>query len=113
MTDPITSLGPAVGSRRVARRADAPEADDQNEAAAAGSPGLPAVVEGPAEPEPPRPRRFGFTDFAAQILGGAPRRGLRGGPETLERARSTYLETEWSGPSDRRLRTGRITKTDV
>jgi hypothetical protein len=44
--------------------------------------------------------------FAAQVLGGEPRRGLRGGPEALEAAKSTYLETEWSGGADRRAPKG-------
>ncbi|HUO11200.1 MAG TPA: hypothetical protein VMU37_00440 [Caulobacteraceae bacterium] len=40
-------------------------------------------------------------------------RGLRAGPQVLETARCVYLETEWSGPHDRRVRTGRITKTEA
>ena len=40
-------------------------------------------------------------------------RGLRGGPKVLEAARSAYLEAEWSGPNDRRARTGKITKTEA
>ncbi len=51
--------------------------------------------------------------FEAQILGGGEKRGLRGGPETLERAKSTYLKSEYSGPNDRRPRPGRVTKTEI
>ena len=40
-------------------------------------------------------------------------RGLRAGQKVLETARHVYLETEWSGPNDRRIPTGQITKTDV
>jgi hypothetical protein len=40
-------------------------------------------------------------------------RGLRAGQQVLETARSVYLETEWSGPNDRRIPTGKITKTQV
>ncbi|HEY2707688.1 MAG TPA: hypothetical protein VGI95_06500 [Caulobacteraceae bacterium] len=40
-------------------------------------------------------------------------RGLRGGQNVLDTARSVYLKTEWSGVDDRRTQTGRITKTDV
>ena len=36
-----------------------------------------------------------------------------GGPKVLEAARSAYLEAEWSGPNDRRARTGKITKTEA
>ncbi|HEX4182840.1 MAG TPA: hypothetical protein VHY34_06250 [Caulobacteraceae bacterium] len=76
----------------------------------------PAVVESePSEPLETRPRRGGSVGFAAQILGqgGGQKRGLKGGPETLDRARATYLGAEWSGPADRRPRPGRITKTEV
>ena len=40
-------------------------------------------------------------------------RGLRGGQKVLETARHVYLETEWSGPNDRRIPIGSIAKTDV
>ena len=40
-------------------------------------------------------------------------RGLRGGQNVLDTARSTYLQTEYSGPDDRRLQVGKITRTDV
>ncbi len=51
--------------------------------------------------------------YVAQMLSGGEKRGLRGGPETLERAKSTYLQSEYSGPNDRRPRPGRITKTEI
>jgi hypothetical protein len=52
--------------------------------------------------------------FAAQVMGqSGQKRGLRGGPETLDKARATYLVTEWSGPADRRPHPGRITKTEI
>ena len=40
-------------------------------------------------------------------------RGLRGGQNVLDTARNTYLQTEYSGPDDRRLQAGKLTKTDV
>ena len=40
-------------------------------------------------------------------------RGLRGGQNVLDSARSAYLQTEFSGADDRRLQAGKITKTDV
>jgi hypothetical protein len=40
-------------------------------------------------------------------------RGLRGGQNVLDTARNTYLQTEYSGPDDRRLQVGKITRTDV
>ena len=51
--------------------------------------------------------------YAAQVLGGGEKRGLRGGPETLDRAKSTYLKSEYSGPNDRRPAPGRVTKTEI
>ncbi len=52
--------------------------------------------------------------FQAQMLGqGGGRRGLKGGPLTLDHAKAVYLETEWSGPDDRRAPSGKIKKTDV
>ena len=102
--DPLDSASPLPGRERRGRLADRPSADD-------GASNLPVPADAPAaEPEPPR---SGFAAFAAQLLGGGQKRGLRGGPETLERARTAYLETEWSGPSDRRVRRGRITKTQI
>ncbi len=53
-------------------------------------------------------------EFAAQLMGQkGQKRGLRGGPETLDKARSTYLGAEWSGLADRRPQAGRITKTEI
>ncbi len=51
--------------------------------------------------------------FAAQVLSGGEKRGLKGGPETLERAKSTYLKSEYSGPNDRRPSPGRVTRTEI
>ena len=117
MNDPIDPIR-AVGDRRVWIRRDG-DRDAQHapveegEADAAAEPALPAVV--PQRAEQPDPReRNGFVAFVAQVLGQpGEKRGLRGGPETLEKARSAYLETEWSGPSDRRDQRGRITETEI
>ena len=52
--------------------------------------------------------------FAAHVMGQAgQKRGLRGGPQVLDHARSTYLGTEWSGHADRRPPKGVITKTEI
>ncbi len=56
----------------------------------------------------------GLSAFAAQLMGqGGRKRGLKGGPPVLGEAKSAYLEAEYSGPNDRRARTGRITRTEV
>ncbi len=67
----------------------------------------------------PRARRKGRATaaddatYSAQLLGGGEKRGLKGGQETLERAKSTYLKSEYSGPNDRRPSPGRVTKTEI
>lgn len=62
---------------------------------------------------PGKPAGAEDSTYAAQLLGGGEKRGLKGGPETLERAKSTYLKSEYSGPNDRRPRPGRVTKTEI
>ena len=52
--------------------------------------------------------------FQAQLLTqGTIKRGLRGGKEVLDAARSSYLKAEWSGPADRRPRQGQVTRTKI
>lgn len=50
---------------------------------------------------------------AHMVAQNARTRGLRAGQKVLVTARHVYLETEWSGPNDRRIPTGRITKTKI
>jgi len=65
--------------------------------------------------EPPTPDKADSTSAVnAHLLGQeGQKRGLRGGPEVLEKARASYLENEFAGPRDRRTKKGRITKTDI
>ena len=73
-----------------------------------------AGMEPREDADPPTPeRKPGGAAVQAHLLGEGQRRGLKGGPEVLEKARSTYLNMEYSGRFDRRPRKGRITKTDV
>lgn len=52
--------------------------------------------------------------FSAQLLGqDGQKRGLRGGAPVLNAARSTYLETKYSGVADRRPRKGGAKVEDV
>jgi hypothetical protein len=61
----------------------------------------------------PKPT-VGDPAFSAQLLGqDGQKRGLRGGAPVLDAARSAYLETEYSGPADRRPRKGAATIEDV
>jgi hypothetical protein len=65
------------------------------------------------QPAPP-PRRGGFATFAAHLMGqSGQKRGLRGGQEVLDSARSTYLGTEYSGEADRRPKAGLLRKTEI
>lgn len=65
------------------------------------------------QPQPP-PRKSGFATFAAHLMGqSGQKRGLRGGQEVLDSARSTYLGTEYSGEADRRPPTGLLKKTQI
>lgn len=68
-----------------------------------------------APPTPPQAAPYQPpTNLDAHLIAqGARTRGLRGGQKVLDTARSTYLETEYSGPNDRRPTTGLITKTEV
>ncbi|RZJ87392.1 MAG: hypothetical protein EON88_23005 [Brevundimonas sp.] len=60
------------------------------------------------------PKSAGDPAFSAQLLGqDGQKRGLRGGAPVLNAARSTYLETEYSGDADRRPRKGGAKVEDV
>lgn len=52
--------------------------------------------------------------FEAQRLGQpGQKRGLKGGQEVLNQARSTYLRSEYSGQAERRPNPGKTTKTEI
>ena len=97
MTDPIDPIRRPTGDRRERVRRQADAAPRVEEAAK-----LPAPL---PEPQPA---------LSAHILGqDGQKRGLRGGPEVLTKARAAYLNAEWSGPTDRRNRVGIISRTKV
>jgi hypothetical protein len=77
---------------------------------------LPVPTEAPQprkESGSPAGRRRDST-FDAQLLGQpGQKRGLRGGPEVLDHARAAYLETEYSGPDDRRPPKGLLKKKEI
>jgi hypothetical protein len=100
MSDPSDPSRPRSPGRRAADRSAAEKR-------------LP-VASGPAREAKPADKP-GSPDagVAAQMLGEGPRRGLKGGEDTLKRARSTYLGAEYSGGADRRPKKGRITKTEI
>ena len=52
--------------------------------------------------------------YAAQLLGQpGMKRGLKGGPEVIDGARSAYLETNYLGQNERRAPLGVIAKKDI
>ena len=82
------------------------------------SPHLPVPAGPRVDHDAPRARsrlRGAPTDgaYAAQLLSGGERRGLKGGPDMLERAKTSYLQSEYSGQNDRRPRPGRVTRTEI
>lgn len=118
MTEPTDPQGRPSYSRRSGqpRRAGDPAQGDPGAASPRST--LP-VVAGPVEshrrPADARPAAEKLAAaFAAHVLGqSGQKRGLRGGPQVLDQARSTYLGTEWSGHADRRPAKGVITKTEI
>jgi hypothetical protein len=103
---PIAPIRPV---RLVRRQAPRPDTEAQHDAQPAISVSITVAAAEP-HPAPAQPP----TNLDAHLIAQSARvRGLRGGQKVLDTARHAYLETEWSGPSDRRLQLGRITKTDV
>jgi hypothetical protein len=71
-----------------------------------------SITVGP--PNPPTTPTQPPANLDAHLAAQAARvRGLRGGQNVLDTARNTYLQTEFSGPDDRRLHAGLITKKDI
>ncbi|CAN5551146.1 hypothetical protein BH10PSE4_BH10PSE4_19130 [soil metagenome] len=107
MNGPIDPIRRAQAARRALpapRDPDRPEADGEDV----------TFVRDEQPAPPPPPRRGAFAAFAAHVMGqSGQKRGLRGGQEVLDAARSTYLGTEYSGQADRRLPAGLIKKTEI
>ncbi len=106
MNGPIDPIRRASATRRALpapRDTDRPETDGEED----------VTFVRDEEPAPP-PRRGFFSAFAAHLMGqSGQKRGLRGGQEVLDAARSTYLGTEYSGRADRRPKAGLIKKTEI
>lgn len=107
MNGPIDPIRRAQSARRALpapRETDRPEADGEED----------VTFVRDEQPAPPPPRRGAFATFAAHLMGqSGQKRGLRGGQEVLDAARSTYLGTEYSGTADRRPKAGLIKKTEI
>lgn len=107
MNGPIDPIRRAQSARRAlpAPRDDRPETGGEEDV---------TFVRDEQPAPPPNPRRGAFAAFAAHLMGqSGQKRGLRGGQEVLDAARSTYLGTEYSGPADRRPKAGLIKKTEI
>jgi hypothetical protein len=103
---PIEPIRPA----RFVRRQPRPETDARD----TPEPVLNLTVNLVPPPEPPATPYRPPTNLDAHLIAQDNRvRGLRGGQQILDAARSAYLGAEFSGPNDRRAHTGQIKKTDV
>jgi len=111
MSGPIDPVQRAAAARRAFRQARERERAEAGEETA----NLPVPIGEPTEPPAPEPpATAAAAAFAAHLIGqSGQKRGLRGGPATLETARSAYLDAEWSGPADRRASKGKVTKTEI
>ena len=103
------AIAPIRSIRPIRREAAKPAAGPRDEASATFNV---SITVGPPNPptSPTQPPANLDAHLAAQE---ARVRGLRGGQYVLDAARSTYLQTEFSGPDDRRLHAGQITRKDV
>lgn len=97
--------------RQTRRRAE----DASRQAAADGGTNLPVVIEGERAGDRTDPAPGdGFSTFTAHVYGQTgQKRGLRGGQPVIDQARAAYLETEYSGPDDRRPPKGLLKKTEI
>jgi hypothetical protein len=108
MTDPIGSVRRPASSRRLRARRLAEGASPPDEAGAAEAPAAAA----PIAPVDRRPEDAPPA-LSAQIMGQSSPAENAAPANEAQRARSAYLEREWSGRHDRRTVRGRIAKTDV
>lgn len=112
MTERLDPTRPYGDRRQYERRREDRDAPESSATEAASN--LPVPVSGPHAHEHTSPPPLdGQAAFAAQLLGQpGVKRGLKA-PGTVEIARSAYLETEYSGPADRRPPKGLIKKTAI
>ncbi len=107
MTSPIDPIRRPNAPRRVKRSDNAARGESTDRS-------VPAVYEPPPPPAPSGVDAQQEAAFDAHMLGqDGQRRGLRGGKETLDSARTLYNKIEYSGSADRRSPKGRTAKTEV
>ncbi|MEM9963964.1 MAG: hypothetical protein AAGC58_01315 [Asticcacaulis sp.] len=61
---------------------------------------------------PPR-RNYKDAAYVVQLMGESEKRGLRGGRNMLDAAKTTYMRAEFSGTYDRRPHPGRLTRQKI
>ncbi|MFZ4607872.1 MAG: hypothetical protein ACOYM5_16630 [Caulobacter sp.] len=110
MTEAVDPVRP-FERRQTRRRVE----DASRPAQADGGTNLPVVIEtAHAEDIADPPPVAGASIFTAQVYGQTgQKRGLRGGQPVIDQARAAYLETEYSGPDDRRPPKGLLRKTEI
>ncbi len=108
----IGSVDGPSGVRRLRRKRQGDGADSASEAHPIGKPQA-ASETAPIPPLDPLPHDSPPV-ISAQMMGQSdPAEGADPANSAARQARSAYLKVEWSGPYDRRMGRGRITKTDV
>lgn len=115
MTRPVDPVGSITGVSRAdpERRRGPRRQSDRRALDASRAPALTADAAEPAPAHTPGPAGDAAL-FAAQMLGqGGQKRGLKGGAEVLDAARSTYLGAQFSGADDRRPKPGGARDDDV
>lgn len=109
MSSPIDPVRRAARIRRAQRASGAGD----RPADRSGERNVPAIYEPPPPPAAEVPIDPAAA-FNAHLMGqDGQKRGLRGGPAVLDKAKATYNKIEWSGPADRRARKGGAAKTEV
>ncbi|MBU2135335.1 MAG: hypothetical protein KKA45_03955 [Alphaproteobacteria bacterium] len=110
MSSSVDPIRQVARLRRLRRRTDQAQGSSHEE-----HPNLPVPVSQTLPDQPaPSITAGGPAIFTAHVMGeGEQKRGLRGGPPTLNAARSAYTQTEYSGRADRRARKGGLTRTDI
>lgn len=108
-TGPVTGIDPVDPQKRDRRQGERrkPDPSKQKALVATGIEVKPSAKTASVAPPP-------AAAFAAQVLGQpGKKRGLKGGPEVLDAARSTYLSREFSGTKDRRPSPGERRKAEI
>lgn len=110
MTSSVDPVRQVARLRRLRRQTDQVHASAPQE-----HPNLPVLAPQTLPGQPaPSVAAGGPAIFTAHVIGeGEQKRGLRGGPPTLNAARSAYTQTEYSGRADRRARKGGLTRTEI